>query len=124
MTTTNATDRMTIEQPVRSRRDRIRQLNDDFRTSGVGGLMAMTPRVRNLGGSDQAAVIAKVQSYDDFNGDNDPYGTREFGIFDHGGIRYYWKIDYYDPYMIHGSEDPCDPMQTLRVLTILLASEY
>jgi hypothetical protein len=53
-----------------------------------------------------------------------PHGERDFGAFDHDGRRIFWKIDYYDRALHHGGEDPSDPGQTARVLTIMLASEY
>jgi hypothetical protein len=66
----------------------------------------------------------KVETFDLFTQDNDPYGERDFGAFEHNGARIFWKIDYYDLTMTNGSEDPSDPKQTVRVLTIMLASEY
>ena len=56
--------------------------------------------------------------------DNDPHGARDFGAFEHIGEHIVWKTDYYARDMQHGSEDPSDPKQTVRVLTIMLASEY
>jgi hypothetical protein len=61
---------------------------------------------------------------DSFTEDNDPHGEHDFGAFEHEGARIFWKIDYYAPDMEHGSENPADPKQTVRVLTIMLASEY
>ena len=60
----------------------------------------------------------------DFNEDNDPYGEHDFGAIDHNGQKIYWKIDYYDSDLKYGSENPADPCQTARVITIMLANEY
>lgn len=73
---------------------------------------------------DQSAIREKVETFDAFTPDNDPYGECDFGAFEHNGERIFWKIDYYDTALSKGSEDPTDPQQTVRVLTIMLASEY
>ena len=75
--------------------------------------------------STEPIELAKiVQDYDDFSPDNDPYGEHDFGAFDFLGSKCFWKIDYYDPSLKWGSEDPSDTSKTTRVLTMLLASEY
>lgn len=74
--------------------------------------------------ADQAAIREKVETFNDFGPDNNPHGERDFGAFEHKGQRIFWKIDYYDRTLTQGSEDPADPSQTVRVLTIMLASEY
>jgi hypothetical protein len=56
--------------------------------------------------------------------DNDPHGEHDFGAFEVAGVRFFWKIECYDRAMEFGSEDPSDPAQTTRVLTIMLADEY
>jgi hypothetical protein len=71
----------------------------------------------------------KVETFDSFTADNDPHHEHDFGNIDYEGLRIFWKIDYYDRASFGtgrdmGSEDPSDPAQTLRVLTIMLASEY
>lgn len=38
--------------------------------------------------------------------------------------RIFFKLDYYDPTLSFLSDDPADPSKTVRVLTIMLASEY
>ena len=51
-------------------------------------------------------------------------GEHDFGDFEIEGERYFWKIDYYAPDLDGGSEDPADPAQTARVLTIMCVDEY
>ena len=103
----------------------IAALNDLCRRAmGVAGRCFQTQGISALPIPDQIAIREKVEQFDDFTPDNNPYGERDFGAFDHNGQRIFWKIDYYDPTMTKGSEDPSDPKQTCRVLTIMLASEY
>lgn len=66
-----------------------------------------------------------MATFDTFTADNDPYGEHDFGAFDAGGEKIFWKIDYYDardPDL--GADNPADPETTERALTIMLASEY
>jgi len=49
---------------------------------------------------------------------------RDLGWFDVGEHKLMFKIDYYDPDMEYGSEDPADATKTVRVLTIMLPSDY
>jgi len=103
----------------------IRRLNDIFRQSlSGGGKRLMTAGIIALPYQHQAAILAKVMAFDQFTEDNDPHGEHDFGAFDHDGQRIFWKIDYYDASEEFGSEDPADPTQTTRVLTVMLASEY
>ena len=112
-----------------TRRDRIRELNDNARRLLTDGRVYLTRGVAALPIEDQAIIFSRVCSFDDFTPENDPYGEHDFGAFDHNGTRIFWKIDYYDRESFGtgrdtGSEDPSDPAQTVRVLTIMLASEY
>ena len=104
---------------------KIAALNDLCRTAmGVAGRLFQTQGISALPLADQSAIREKVETFTAFTPDNDPYGERDFGAFDHKGQRIFWKIDYYDTTLTKGSEDPTDPKQTVRVLTIMLASEY
>jgi hypothetical protein len=91
---------------------------------GLAGRVYQTCGIGALSPADQSAIREKVENFDAFGPDNDPYGERDFGAFDHNGQKIFWKIDYYDTTLTKGSEDPSDPKQTVRVLTIMLASEY
>ena len=105
--------------------NRIATLNDLCRTAmGVAGRVFQTAGIDALPLKDQSEIREKVETFDVFTPDNDPHGERDFGAFEHNGKRIFWKIDYYDATMTRGSEDPSDPRQTVRLLTIMLASEY
>lgn len=102
----------------------IRQLNDEARMFLTDGTIFITSGVAALPIDDQAAILERVRTFEQFTSANDPYGEHDFGSFDHGGHQIFWKIDCYDREMEYGSPDPTDPRVTKRVLTIMLASEY
>ena len=103
---------------------RIRELNDAFRRTLMGGRVILTTGVEALPDAEKAAVLAKVRTFDAFDGDNDPHGEHDFVSFEHEGVKYFGKMDYYASDMQHGSKDPADPSQTVRVLTVMRADEY
>ncbi len=104
---------------------KIAELNDLCRKSmGVTCRLVQTLGINAMPEKDQSEIREKVELFNDFSEDNDPYGEHDFGAFDHNGEKIFWKIDYYDPDLKYGSEDPSDPNQTARVLTIMLANEY
>jgi hypothetical protein len=104
--------------------NKIAQLNDEFRTSLRGGRVLMTAGVQACGPDVIAVAVTRTREFTEFDGDNDPHGEHDFGSFQIVGHKFFWKIDYYDRSMEFGSEDPADPAKTMRVLTIMLASEY
>lgn len=104
---------------------KIARLNDAFRQAiGQGGRIYVTPGIQALQLEDQLQVFSLVKTFNDFSEDNDPYGEHDFGAFEYNGDRILWKIDYYDPHMEHGSEDPTDPQKTARVMTVMMGWEY
>ncbi len=102
----------------------IAALNDKFRKGVASGRVHLTAGVNGKGGAFVTSALVKVMTFNDFNADNDPHGDHDFGSLELDGERLFWKIDYYDPRGEFGSEDPSDPKQTLRVLTVMLAEEY
>jgi hypothetical protein len=104
---------------------KIAVLNDQFRKHGVGnGRVMVTRSVRDLGPAFELSALLKVRAFDAFTADNDPHGEHDFGSFELEGRTVFFKFDYYDLALEHGSEDPSDPLKTCRVLTIMLAEDY
>lgn len=73
-------------------------------------------------------ITRMVREFDDFDGEDaeedDSLMLHDFGIFVYAGTEINWKIDCYDKTLQWLSDDPTDPDQVCRVLTIMLASEY
>lgn len=104
--------------------NRIRDLNDAFRHTFGGGKVRMTSGVDELPDCVKADALVQVSRFSAFTAENDPHGEHDFGSFTLVSRKFFWKIDYYDKEMRHGSEDPADPEITTRVLTLMLAEEY
>ncbi|WP_118856113.1 DUF3768 domain-containing protein [Sphingomonas mesophila] len=102
----------------------ISELNDRLRRDWVGGRVAMSAGVEQLGLDAVIEIFEAVNEFEAFTPDNDPYGEHDFGVIKVGSERIIWKIDYYDTALESGSPDPSNPAVTTRVLTVMLASEY
>ncbi|WP_430449491.1 DUF3768 domain-containing protein [Rhodophyticola sp.] len=120
-----AETRLVWSQPEVPQNGRIRELNDAFRRDGQGrGSVMLTVGIQGEGQEFLEAAVAAVQGFDAFGEDNDPWGEHDFGAVEVRGQKVFWKIDYYNPDLTAGSENPANEAVTHRVLTIMLASEY
>jgi hypothetical protein len=102
----------------------IRHLNDEFRRTLHGGRVVMTRAISLLGQEAVNKITTAVRLDTNFTDDNDPHREHDFGKVEVDGVVAWWKIDYYDERCAYGSEDPADPAQTTRVLTIMLPEDY
>jgi len=103
----------------------IAAMNDCLRRNdGQGGFIVLTRGVRMLDEEAVGRIVNAVCEFTDFTRDNDPHGEHDFGVVYVEQDIIIWKIDYYDPSLTRGSEDPTDPQKTCRVLTIMLREEY
>lgn len=103
----------------------IADLNDRFRKGDRSlGKIVGSEIFSNLNPDQKLALIRLVTAFDDFTSENDPYGERDFGAVEFEGEKWFFKLDYFDRNYEYGSEDPSDPTQTRRVLTIMHSSEY
>ena len=103
---------------------RVRDLNDALRQGRGSGRLQVTRGVVDLGPDGMRQALEVVAGYDGFTPDNDPYGEHDFGPFEVAGRQLFWKIDYYDANLEAGASDPSDDTACVRVLTVMLASEY
>lgn len=103
---------------------RIRELNDNFRTTFTGGRVMMTSAVKEFADDARNRLIEAVRGFTTFSQCNDPHGEHDFGAVEIEGTKFFWKIDYYDLAMGQHSVDPANPDATIRVLTLMRADEY
>jgi hypothetical protein len=101
----------------------IATLNDALRAKPGPGWLT-TRGVQAQGALFVSAAISAVTTFAAFNEGDDPYGERDFGAVMVGGVKLFWKIDYYDQTLAAASPDPADEAVTRRVLTLMLADEY
>ena len=104
--------------------EKIRELNDHFRSTMTGGRVMLTAGIDALPSDVKAMVIRRVATFSEFTADNDPHKEHDFGSFILADRKFFWKIDTYDKAMEFGSEDPADVSKTTRVLTIMFPEEY
>ena len=104
--------------------NKIRQLNDAFRQTFIGGNVMLTLGIRMKSEKEVAEILERVRTFNDFNKSNDPYGEHDCSSFDYHGDRIIWKIDYYDQNHEFLSDNPSDPTITNRILTIMTGKEY
>ena len=113
---------------------KIARLNDWLRehiTAPGNNRVVMTIGIAELigdvslfrGWRNRAQILREVRDFDAFDNAINPHGERDMGKFEFAGIPCYWKIDYYNLDLTAGSEDPSDPFQTVRVLTIMRTDE-
>jgi hypothetical protein len=71
-------------------------------------------------------AVQAVGAFEIFEPENDPSGWHDFGAVDIRGEKIFWKIDLYeaDSDFRYGAEAPDNPSTTMRVLTIMMASDW
>lgn len=108
------------EDPLGSA-ERVRLLNDAFRRSFAGGVVAVTVGVEALPRGRRAALLAKARAFNNFTDDNDPHGEHDFGLVEDGDVRCLWKIDYYDREMelISPDRPPREPRVSVLIKRLL-----
>lgn len=111
---------------------KVRKLNDLFRTTMIGGIFRLSENVAALSPQEKSDIIGVVRSFNNFTKANDPHNEHDFSFFHHritedGKTRnekFFFKIDYYDLNEEYHSPNAADPEVTKRILTIATADEY
>lgn len=92
----------------------------------IAGRMHVTRSLAEAEGGFMAEAVKATGEFDVFEPESDSDGCHDFGAVDIGGEKVYWKIDLYeaDSDFRYGAEAPDNPATTVRVLTIMMASDW
>src|SRR5579863_2040488 len=93
---------LNMTMTTESKTDRIRALNDAFRRTFVGGAVMITSGVEAMPLDQRRSLLQKIRDFTAFDEGNDPHHEHDFGAVDEGGVRCFFKIDYYDSAMEYG----------------------
>ena len=104
----------------------IAQLNDAMRQKpfGPGKRTVVTRAVNHMGADFMKRALAAIAAFHTFTSGNNVHLERDYGTFELDNYKLMFKIDYLDVDGLLASEDPSDPAQTMRVMTIMFGSEY
>ena len=103
---------------------RVRDLNDQLRKFGKGGMVVMTGGIAAHEVQAVNDIFKAIAAYDAFTDDNDPWGEHDCAVLTAIGVKVMFKIDYFDRSRTFHSPNPADPKVTTRVMTVMLADEY
>ena len=109
--------------------------NDAFRKLACLGISPDRPIqgrmhvTRSLAEAEEGLMDEAVKAtgeFQTFESENDPDGCHDFGAVEIRGQTVFWKIDLYeaDSDFRYGAEAPDNPATTIRVLTIMMASDW
>jgi len=74
--------------------ERIRELNDELRTTSIGGTTNLTRGMWALGSDFVAHAVSAVRAFNAFSEDNDPWQEHDCATLDVDGETVIFKIDF------------------------------
>ena len=102
-----------------TKRSKIIELNDQFRTTFKGGRVQMTPDFYGLDPRLRGRALCVMSRYKSFDEDSE----HDRGVFIFAGYSFEWHIEYRSRDGTGVSPDPADPDKTLRVLTLYASGD-
>lgn len=113
---------MTPEQTAQ-----VRALNDAMRTDPHGdiGRTVITAAASNMGLVFTLKLLRAARAFTAFTPDNDPHQEHDMAIFTVEGETCFFKVDVYlNGEMEYGADEPWNPDNSYRVMTLGLMSDY